>query len=249
MHRMCCSEQLTEIVGIGPHTDVSLTRTLWAYIVDNELLDDQMMVHPDEKLSKVVGTTHALDKFELTRRVDLHVEAGEGPFRQTRSDAPSGGEIPFLDDDLTRRNVQACITAVTFPETPEQLLDLIEKNADMSKSLTDIDALLSNSTDIAWTAPRWMTCGDLLFFYHTKSARTNLRRLRKEIKASAPDYDDLIPALERGEEQAEEFSQTIFACGVVAKPSEFQAPDARHEPHFKSTIFAPLGKIHLFMHP
>ncbi len=249
MHRMCCSEELTEIVGNGPHTDVSLTRTLWAYILDNELLDDQMMVHPDEKLSKVLGTTRVLDKFELTRRVTPHTEVGEGPFRQLRADAPSDGGIPSLEDDLTRRNVQACITAVTFPETPEQLFDMIEKNADMSKSLTDIDTLLSNSTDIAWTAPRWMTCGDLLFFYHTKSARANLRRLRKEIEASAPDYDDLIPAVERGEEQAEEFSQTIFACGVVVKPSEFQAPNARDEPHFKSTIFAPLGKIHLFKHP
>ncbi len=160
---------------------------------------------------------------------------------------------------MTRRNVQACITAVGFPDALHLLDDMVQSNSQISESLTDIDTLLSISSggsqgfsdrvELTWTAPRWMTAGDLLFFYHTKSAKANLRRLRKEINGAAPDYDDLIPAVERGAEQAEEFSQTIFACGLVVGPSEFQGPAAGDEQHFRSTIFAPLGKVHFFEHP
>ena len=35
---------------------------------------------------------------------------------------------------------------------------------------------------LSWTAPRWMTQGDILFFYHTKNAKRKIQKLLKEAR-------------------------------------------------------------------
>jgi hypothetical protein len=67
--------------------------------------------------------------------------------------------------------VQACITNVSFPQDAAGLRHMLHKNRFIGKALTDLDVLLDfpDAPD-AWSAFRWMTSGDLLFFYHAASA-------------------------------------------------------------------------------
>ena len=143
--------------------------------------------------------------------------------------------------------VQACISAVGFPATLELVEEMVEDNRYVRGALTDIDTLLRfrPSHQTLWTAPRWMTAGDILFFYHTRRGQLNVSRLRRQVERGAPVSSGVAAALGRAEEQAERFAGSIFACAEVSgRPSVASDPEGYQ--HFRSTIFAPLGKVHVF---
>ena len=83
------------------------------------------------------------------------------------------------------RWVQSCITSVSFPETLANVLHMVEGNQDMPDWATDMDTLLHFDPTIgySWTAPKWITQGDLLFFYHTKNARQRTMRLLNQARS------------------------------------------------------------------
>jgi hypothetical protein len=62
-------------------------------------------------------------------------------------------------------------------------LQTIADNQDATENiegrLADFDTLLNSTSSeeerIYWTAPRWMTRGDILFFYLSKSSKVNSR--------------------------------------------------------------------------
>ncbi len=77
--------------------------------------------------------------------------------------------IPHLD-------VQACITSVAFPTTMDGLREMLQSHANNGLPALDMDVLLQfdpNKGDL-WTAPRWLLAGDLMFLYHTKSAKVRI---------------------------------------------------------------------------
>jgi hypothetical protein len=151
---------------------------------------------------------------------------------------------------MSPRYVQACITAVSFPDTLDELRNRITINRRIPGALTDIDSLerFRRSDDTWWTAPRWITKGDILFFYHTASARANVASLRRQLQTSRHARTVHHRAVERGADQIEAYSRTIFACAEVAGRSTWGGrPSATR--HFQSTIFAPLGRVHVFDSP
>jgi hypothetical protein len=150
----------------------------------------------------------------------------------------------------TPRHVQACITAVGFPATLTEVADMVRDNAYVLGAVTDIDCLLRfrPAHGTSWTAPRWMTAGDLLFFYHTRSGEENAARLRRQIRGGVWAGRRVVEAVERANSQAAQYGGAIFACAEVSgRP--IHARDEDGTQHFRSTIFAPLGAVHVFDAP
>jgi hypothetical protein len=155
----------------------------------------------------------------------------------------SGAQHP-----IPQRWVQSCITNVSFPTTLDGVRSLVGKNCDDANALTDLDVLLSPrlTHELFWTAPRWMTTGDVLFFYHAVSATTRIRRLLKQAQSSS--NTPLIKVLQHAEQLAAMYAGTIFACAAVAGSSERIEHDDVLS-HFKSTMYAPLKRVHIFEAP
>ena len=149
---------------------------------------------------------------------------------------------------INKRYVQSYICSVTFPETLEGVLDMVARNKSKADWATDIDTLLNFQTahSIFWTAPRWITEGDVVFFYHTKRALQRTERLLAAVKAHRPRKRNLIKLLERARRTAEAYSGKIFACASVAGATErFSGLNK----HFISPHFAPLQEVCVFDEP
>jgi hypothetical protein len=146
--------------------------------------------------------------------------------------------------------VQACITNVSFPRDLAGLESLLDKNQFIGKGITDLETLLHFDPDygLSWTAPKWMTEGDILFFYHAVMAKPRIASLRKQVRKICPERDDLTRVLERAAELANLYSGKIFACSRLIGPPERFEP-LEEAAHFKSRIFGLLERVDVFQHP
>lgn len=158
--------------------------------------------------------------------------------------------------------VQSAITSISFPRSLERLRAMGTKwHKTLGRDwITDLDVLLSFPTgsDVVWIAPKWLSSGDILFFYHTKSAKTIARKLYSEARSllfsskispqsmSTNELKMLVEILEREINLAEIYSGTIFGFAVVSgKPLRMFDEDK----HFKGTIYAPLAEVVIFKKP
>ena len=98
----------------------------------------------------------------------------------------------------------------------------------------------------AWTAPRWMTENDILFFYHTKTAKKRADALYKRALEEDGQEKSFVRLLKRATETADRYAGTIFGCAQVAGAAEYDRSELYH---FESRSFAPLRRIHIFGHP
>jgi hypothetical protein len=82
------------------------------------------------------------------------------------------------------KSVQSAVTSVSFPKTLEQLRKMGKKWLGIIGQdwITDLEVLnhFPSSSAVTWIAPKWLTAGDLLFFYHTKSARGLIKNVLAE---------------------------------------------------------------------
>lgn len=161
--------------------------------------------------------------------------------------------------------VQSAITIIGFPQSFADNQDAL---GNVEEWLADLDALFGDSTSdhrdpIFWTAPRWMMQGDILFFYLTKSSEHNLKKLA--IKLDEEPQSAILPRrllaghrmrrfrslLEEAIELSEKYSGTIFACAEVTGSAEFipPSPDPAYSLRFKSNVFVPLYRVHIFDEP
>lgn len=73
------SDTLAEIVGHGPMARTEVTKKLWEYIKKHKLQDtnNKRNINPDQKLSRVLGSTQSIDMFKLTSKVSKHLKEAE----------------------------------------------------------------------------------------------------------------------------------------------------------------------------
>lgn len=144
--------------------------------------------------------------------------------------------------------VQSCIVSVSFPETLDGVLNMVKGNKSIADWSTDLELLLNfkNSDPIFWTAPKWMTEGDIIFFYHTKRAKVRTANLLAEALQNFPRKRNLIKLLKRAKATADLYSGKIFGCASVSSPAQLFR---KQEKHFVSRLFAPLEKVHIFKTP
>ncbi len=151
--------------------------------------------------------------------------------------------------------VQSSIAVIGFPGTLEQLdteLDIYQVYGPRGNAgirVTSMDLILNFDPQrdrwLWWTAPRWMTEGDVLFFYHTKNAKPKIQKLLKEARAEELDLRDSLQGkrmarlrasfgrheldraaqrvrtLEHAAELCDRYSGAIFACAEISAPAEY----------------------------
>ena len=144
--------------------------------------------------------------------------------------------------------VQSCITTISFPETIDEVLDMVEKNQQSADWTADIDLLLDYkpNCDIRWSSPKWLTQNDILFFYYTKGSKQRIIKLLQEVIRDYGQESYLTQFLEYELDSAEFYSGTIFACAEVSGATEYSDSDLCH---FNHKFFAPLGEADVFDNP
>lgn len=73
------SDELSDIVGRGPMARTEVTKKLWDYIKKHKLQDqkNKRMINPDQKLAKVLGSSHPIDMFKMTSKLSKHLKEPE----------------------------------------------------------------------------------------------------------------------------------------------------------------------------
>lgn len=125
---------------------------------------------------------------------------------------------------------------------------MVEGNESKTNWATDIETLLNfkDGDSLFWTAPKWITEDDIVFFYQTRRALQRTEKLFAEAKSKRPRSRNLIKLLERARLIAESYAGKIFACGSVAGAIE-RLP--KRDKRFISPHFAPLKAVYVFGEP
>lgn len=136
--------------------------------------------------------------------------------------------------------VQAFIANMAAPSTLEEI-SYVD-----GKSLPE--EVLSGSEN-EWTVPKWAKAGDIVFFMHSKTARTTLTRLRTELN-----QDDTVGAAVRTRVQKmidhnldihSQYGGKIFAVGRVCGGPETVTDDelASDIFHWRSRVYASIDHV------
>jgi len=144
--------------------------------------------------------------------------------------------------------IQSCITTVSFPETIQGVLNMVKGNKAYANWATDLDTFINYEREkpLFWTAPQWLTEGDIMFFYLAKRTKTRIKRLLTETQEKFPQKRSLIKLLKRAQSAADLYAGNIFACATVSGSTQLFEQQNKH---FVSRLFAPLDKVHIFEKP
>lgn len=143
------------------------------------------------------------------------------------------------------RKIQSAITCVSFPD------DILDLKADIayagSDRALDLDFLTNpNPYDrddpLTWSAPKHLVEGDILFFYHTRSA---LPLIRRAVRHAGEADGDMHAVLHRALDYFDRFGGSIFGCAEITQPASFEIVGR----HFNWRSQAPIQGIHTFGHP
>lgn len=134
------------------------------------------------------------------------------------------------NSEVMINNVQAYIAIVSFPTSIEELRDITDNDYYMDME----EIILGN--DVNYTAPKWATKNDIIFFYHAKSAITRIRNLKKKAHGQK-DEDKLIEYLDLAEEIYRKYGGCIFCIARVGDGPEV-IKDDRENLHWRGNIYA-----------
>lgn len=142
-------------------------------------------------------------------------------------------------------NVQAFIDNISFPGT----LDELEWFADEF----DVEQVL-RVDETEWTAPKWAVQGDIVFFYHAKTAIQKISmletRLKKEKENLSDEYYEwLWDILQRGRKIYKEYGGKIFAVGRVSGRPIYDPQEGDDIFHWASRFYAPIDGIYVLQQP
>lgn len=124
-------------------------------------------------------------------------------------------------------NVQAFVTNISFPKTIEQL------DVYINKGWFDVEDVTKSDSNY-WTVPKWACIGDIVFFFHAKTAITWIRHLMTLVDKSSIHMNYLT----RAEELYKQFGGKIFAVGKIADKAHYDNEWEDEDTHFVGRIFA-----------
>ncbi len=157
---------------------------------------------------------------------------------------------------MPTKYVQAFIQNISFPTS----LDMLFEHAGMF----DVEQILGvvQYADVkgqpfcfngGWTVPRWAKEGDIILFFHAKTANSRITRLVTELDLRKKEFDEetywcLMNSLTRAKALWRTYGGKVFAIGRVAGRLYY---DAEYEEtlHFSSRIFAPIDSIFTLERP
>ncbi len=149
--------------------------------------------------------------------------------------------------DINYTFVNAHINNISFPKTIEQLEDFIFEHG-----CYNVEDILNESTDsyVTWTVPRSSVVGDIVLFFHAKTAIQWIRKLETATKALNPQLHDkalLQEWLQRARELYSLYGGKIFAIGRVSSRPEREADINPY--HWSSRIYADVKDLYLLEKP
>ena len=143
--------------------------------------------------------------------------------------------------------VQSFISNMSAPTSLEELA--------YTDGLTLPENLMSAPTN-EWTAPKWAKAGDVVFFMHSKTARSSLTALRTELTSrkadfTALDYNRLLGWLDHALDIHAQYGGKIFAVGRVCGGPEYAETDSLLESilHWRSRNYSAIDNILILEHP
>lgn len=145
--------------------------------------------------------------------------------------------------------VSAFINNVSFPQTIEQLLDVIN-----IKGCYDIEHLMYEAEEdgwVCWTSSRNSIIGDVVLFFHAKSAIQKIKRLENIVKTLDSDIYDielLLEWLERAKELYLLYGAKIFAIGRISSRPE-REDDLEFDKYWGSRIYANVEDLYILENP
>ena len=142
---------------------------------------------------------------------------------------------------MVKNNVQAYIAVVSFPTSIEELRDLTDNNYYMDMELIML------GKDVSYTAPKWASNGDIIFFYHAKSAIVKIRSLKKKALGQK-DEDKLMEYLDLAEEIYKACGGSIFCIARVGDNPEI-IKDDRENLHWRGDVYAKVADYALLKNP
>lgn len=157
---------------------------------------------------------------------------------------------PYLAelDAMDQPYVNAHINNISFPTDIEGLETFVYENQRFNVE----EVLLE--TDTNWTVPRSAKIGDIVFFFHAKTAISRITALITKVNAlpydTAHDKVLLLEWLERARQLYKQYGGKIFAVGRVTGCPEYLPGDEASNPyHWHGRIYADVGDIVVLENP
>ena len=142
-------------------------------------------------------------------------------------------------------NIQAIINNISFPKTIEELEYFVKEVGRFN-----VDDVLLYET-VEWTVPKWALVGDIVFFFHAKTAIQTICKLERVLKKNKEIYDFnvLMDGLKHAKELYDLFGGKIFAIGRVLGRPFYDEGDWQEEMHWKGRVYAEIGEICILDNP
>ena len=142
-------------------------------------------------------------------------------------------------------NVQAFIDNISFPRTLEEL-EWFADEFNVEQILT-VD-------ETEWTAPKWTVQGDIVFFFHAKTAIQKITMLETKLRQertvlSNEKYRCLYDALQRARGLYKAYGGKIFAIGRISGRTIYDPQEEDEIFHWASRFYAPIDKIYVLEYP
>lgn len=144
--------------------------------------------------------------------------------------------------------VNAHINNISFPKTIEQLEDFIYEHG-----CYNVEDVVNEATDgyTNWTVPRSSVVGDIVLYFHAKSAIQWIRKLEtttKSLDSTMHDKELLFEWLQRARSLYSLYGGKIFAIGrISSRPEKEDELDFQH--HWSGRIYADVKDLYLLERP
>lgn len=170
------------------------------------------------------------------------------------------GSVDLYDRELEERLYKPHQFAKALPEEKVGF-DCVQSFISNMSTATSIEELLYfedfslpenilSGTENEWTSPKWAKAGDIVFFMHSKTARSTITRLRTEIvnnrnEFESSEYDRLLKYIEHALEVHDKYGGKIFAIGRISGGTEMITSEDIAETvfHWKSRTYYAIDNI------
>lgn len=143
--------------------------------------------------------------------------------------------------------VNAHINNISFPKSIEQLENFIYEHG-----CYNVEDVIDEASDgyTTWTVPRSSVVGDIVLYYHAKTAIQWIRKLETATKTLNPQKHDkklLVKWLQRARALYSLYGGKIFAIGRVSSRPERE--DSENTYHWSGRVYADIKDLYLLETP
>ena len=150
-------------------------------------------------------------------------------------------------DSIESPYVNAHINNISFPTSIIELEQFVYEHGQYN-----VEDILTEE-DTSWTIPRNAKIGDIVLYYHAKTAISRITALITAVK-NLPDGTShnktlLLEWLERARILFKKYGGKIFAVGRVTGSPEYWEDNINSEYHWSGRVYADIGDIKVLQNP